>query len=283
MRLNFMIFWLAAACCGCTVSQQQLMQNAEYIAAQGSLQRTEIEAGPFRIVVFARLSTLDQSVRFYLEGDGKAWVTRQRISLNPTPHDPVALRLAAADTTANVVYIARPCQFTFPHRDSCNPHDWTDQRYSLRIVAALNEVVEYFITATEARQVELIGFSGGGALAILIAAQRDDVAAIRTVAANLDIEMFTSIHRTSPLTGSLNPSDFARQVADIPQLHLVGGRDTVIPLVIAERFRQHLPHRRCISLRTIAAATHQSGWVENWSALSAMPVSCTPHDGLASH
>jgi pimeloyl-ACP methyl ester carboxylesterase len=277
MRLGFMVLLAIAACCGCAVPQQQLLQNAEHIAAQGGLQRSHIDAGPFRLTAFARLSAPHQPVRFYLEGDGKAWVTRRRVSLDPTPHDPVALRLAATDTAANVVYLARPCQFVSePDFRTCNPHDWTDQRYAPRIVAAMNEAVEYFKTATAAEQVELAGFSGGGALAVLIAARRDDVVAIRTVAANLDIEAFVSIHRISPLTGSLNPSDFAHAVADIPQLHLVGEHDSVVPLAIAERFQQHLPHRRCVSIRTIQAATHQSGWAENWPALAALPSDCTP-------
>lgn len=275
MRLGFMVLWITAVCCGCTVSQPQLLQNAENIAAQGGLQRTAIEAGPFTITAFARLSAPYLPVRFYLEGDGKAWVTRHRVSLNPTPHDPVALRLAATDPAANVVYIARPCQFVSESQfDSCNPHDWTDQRYSPRIVAALNEALGQFMAAAKAGQMELVGFSGGGALAVLIAAQRDDVTAIRTVAANLDIEAFTSVHHTSPLAGSLNPSDFAHEVADIPQLHLVGERDPVIPLRIAERFRQRLPHQRCISIQTAAAATHQSGWVENWAAMLDRPATC---------
>ena len=47
----------------------------------------------------------------YVEGDGLACLDARTPSSDPTPADPVALRLAAADPGAAVLYIGRPCQF----------------------------------------------------------------------------------------------------------------------------------------------------------------------------
>jgi pimeloyl-ACP methyl ester carboxylesterase len=268
---------LMAACCGCVVPQGDLRLNAGLIAAQGQLLPMMLDAGPFRLAAYARLSSPGLPLRVYIEGDGRAWITRRQVSLDPTPRDPVALRLAAADPTANVVWLARPCQFVSGvDWRSCNPHDWTDQRYAPRIVEAMDLAVESLRAAAATEQVELIGFSGGGALAVLIAARRSDVATIRTVAGNLDIEAFATIHRISPLNGSLNPRDAAVSLAETPQLHLVGAEDSVVSPVLVESYQAQLPHRRCSRSRLIEGAAHQSGWAERWAALLAWAPVCQP-------
>ena len=50
-------------------------------------------------------------VHVYIEGDGYAWATTTDPSDDPTPINPLALRLAAVDDAPNVLYLARPCQF----------------------------------------------------------------------------------------------------------------------------------------------------------------------------
>lgn len=51
-------------------------------------------------------------LRVYIEGDGHAWQSRTRPSADPTPHNPVGLRLALADPSpAPLLYLARPCQY----------------------------------------------------------------------------------------------------------------------------------------------------------------------------
>jgi pimeloyl-ACP methyl ester carboxylesterase len=52
----------------------------------------------------------------------------------------------------------------------------------------------------------LVGYSGGGTIAVLLAARRSDVAEVITVAANLDVGYWTQRDGLSPLTGSLDPA-----------------------------------------------------------------------------
>ena len=83
----------------------------------------------------------------------------------------------------------------------------------------------------------MIGFSGGGAVAILVSAQRRDVTGIRTVAGNLNHKVWTTYHNVNPLKGSLNAVDVANKVSDIPQIHYVGDLDRNIGLRLAESFK----------------------------------------------
>ena len=52
----------------------------------------------------------------------------------------------------------------------------------------------------------LIGYSGGGVLAMLLAEQFPATQAVVTVAGNLDTDAWAIEHGYSPLRGSLNPA-----------------------------------------------------------------------------
>ena len=51
-------------------------------------------------------------VNIYIEGDGRAWLNKNRPSLDPTPKNSLALKLAEIDPAPNVIYLARPCQYS---------------------------------------------------------------------------------------------------------------------------------------------------------------------------
>jgi pimeloyl-ACP methyl ester carboxylesterase len=78
-----------------------------------------------------------------------------------------------------------------------------------------------------ARRVRLVGGSGGGVLAALVAGRRGDVAGLVTVAAPLDLAAWTQSQGLSPLTPSLNPAD-SPAMPDVPQAHLFGRYDPVV-------------------------------------------------------
>ena len=73
------------------------------------------------------------------------------------------------------------------------------------------------------RSVVLIGYSGGGVLAVLIAPQVPGSAVV-TIAANLDVEAWARWHQYTPLSGSLNPATQPPLDA-LHEWHLVGDRD----------------------------------------------------------
>jgi hypothetical protein len=220
-----------ASSTGCAVLDSGARDVAFAAAASSGLQHEDISAGRFRLASWHRGLRGVRQITVYLEGDGHAWISRRRLSDDPTPRDPLALRLAAKDPGNAVLYLARPCQFgSVPLEPACDPRFWSSHRYGPQVLAALNAALDWARTrvASNTRvRLGLIGYSGGGALAALLAQRRDDVAWLLTVAANLDIHAWTWHHGLSALSGSVDPILRADRLRGLPQEHLVGNRDTL--------------------------------------------------------
>jgi pimeloyl-ACP methyl ester carboxylesterase len=87
-----------------------------------------------------------------------------------------------------------------------------------------------------ASQIWLLGHSGGGALAMLLAGQVPQVSRVITVAGNLDTEAWTRHHGYTPLFSSINPADSPPLRSEVLQWHLLGGKDTVVPPQLVRPF-----------------------------------------------
>ena len=74
------------------------------------------------------------------------------------------------------------------------------------------------------RSIVLIGHSGGGTLAVLLAPRIEDVSGVVSIAANLDIDAWADHHNYDRLTGSLNPNSQPTDSA-IPHEQMAGLRD----------------------------------------------------------
>ena len=111
----------------------------------------------------------------------------------------------------------------------------------------------------------LVGYSGGGTLAALLATRRQDVSRLVTVAGLLDHAAWTQALRISPLTGSLNPADEWAQLRQIPQVHYVGGKDRQTgKLALRPALEHPSPQVRVIELPDF---DHNCCWAEAWSRL----------------
>ncbi|WP_163316161.1 alpha/beta hydrolase [Crenobacter caeni] len=205
-----------------------------------------------------------QTLVVYVEGDGRAYASRDIVSADPTPLRPLALQLALADGRPNVAYLARPCQYGGAAVPPCAPRYWTSHRFSPEVVARLSQALDAMKADTGAAAFELIGYSGGGALAVLLAAHRADVVALQTVAGNLDHAAWSAWHGVTPLSGSFNAADVLPKIANLPQVHWVGRDDRVVPAELTRALlaRQDLAGR----LREVDAG-HADGWRERWPAL----------------
>ncbi len=220
--------------------------HADAIATPAGLSRETIPTKQgFALTSYGRITRATEPIDVYIEGDGFAWVSRTEPSLDPSPHDATGLALAAADPAPNVVYLARPCQFTpMDQSPRCAIPYWTSRRFAPDVIAAMDEAIDHVVARVPGQQINLVGYSGGGAVAVLIAARRHDVASLRTVAGNLDTEYVNRIHDVSAMPQSLNPVDVARQIAGIPQIHFSGEDDSVVPIAVPQRFVD-LAHTRC--------------------------------------
>jgi pimeloyl-ACP methyl ester carboxylesterase len=234
------------------------------------MQPVPLAANGLAVRGWLRAEAPGTTLAVYLEGDGRAWVTRSRLAMDPTPEEPIALRLAAADPAPNVLYLARPCQFlSGAERHGCAPSLWSEARYGSAVLDAVDRAVTRARDAIGARSLELIGYSGGGAVAALLAERRRDVALLVTVAGNLDTEAWTRLHGVSPLSLSANPADGAAALAALPQLHLAGGRDEVVPPAILRSFMAHLPAGAPARLEIVAEFDHECCWGARWPSLVA--------------
>ncbi|MBL8637910.1 MAG: alpha/beta hydrolase [Alphaproteobacteria bacterium] len=253
-------------------------ESAANIALRAHMTKQEFVASPYVLTGWTKLTSPHTSVNVYIEGDGLAWLSKSEPSGNPTPKNPVALTLAAQDPSPNVVYLARPCQYTPFDRlgNHCQTLDWTSHRFSSATVDSYQQVLDQIKEEVGSNGFNLIGYSGGGNIAGLLASRRQDILSLRTVAGNVDNNAFTKFHGVSSMPESLNMADVVEQIATIPQIHFVGEKDPIIPKSLAEGLKQKAPLQNCIQIQVVKDNTHMDGWEENWSRLLNIPFVCSP-------
>jgi hypothetical protein len=256
---------LLAACSSTDVRRERVTQ----VVTQASWRAQDIDAGYFVLRSYVPVweATTD-TLTVYIEGDGQAWLTESQASNDPTPRDALALELAISQPVSRAVYLARPCQFvTGAARQNCRPTYWTDRRFAPEVVASMDAAISQLKMQQQARRLRLVGYSGGGAIAALVAARRPDVERLITVAGNLDHVAWTGLHHLSPLTGSLNPADFWQALGGVEQVHFLGGDDRIMPEQVAASYRQKFPVDAPISLVPLKGFDHRCCWLKAWPEL----------------
>ena len=245
------------------------LETAEGLARQRQWVSAIVATPRFDLFTYApRTFVPSQPLVVYVEGDGYAFISETQVSDDPTPRDPVGLELAVADPRPNVVYLARPCQYVSgPHRRNCAPAYWTLARFSEQVVSAVDAAVGHYVRASGARRVDYVGYSGGGAVAALVAARRPDSASLVTVGGVLDHATWTSLDGMTPLYYSLNPADYADRLAGLPQVLFVGGDDTVVPEVVARAYAARFPAGRRPTIIVVPGYDHDCCWRDHWPEL----------------
>lgn len=253
---------LATACllAACATPAERFDARASALG----LQATRLPGDGFRHRAYvADAQSGSTTLHVYVEHDGTPWIDLDRVSDDPTPRNPFALELMARDSGPRL-FLGRPCHHA-PREDAgCDPSLWTHGRYSSTVVASMVAALRSFLSVHPYRHVVLVGYSGGGTLAWLMAAQIPETTRVVTVAANLDIDAWVRLHGYSPLSGSLNPALAPALPPTIDQLHYAGGRDAnVTPSVVASFARRH-PEARVVE---IAEFDHRCCWIERWPEL----------------
>lgn len=203
-----------------------------------------------------------QALHIYLTGDGVPFVSPDRVALDPTPRKPLVLELMKADPAPSLM-LGRPCYHVDRDNPDCRPELWTTHRYAPQVVRSLVSAVNHM---SGDRQVVLIGYSGGGTLAMLMAPKITNVTAVITVAANLDTRAWAAHHGYTPLVGSLNPADTLDQTNNIAQYHFVGGSDDNVPAALTGALEPQLPSA---SIRIVEEFGHTCCWRQSWPVLLA--------------
>lgn len=232
-------------------------------ASAASMHYQEISTGSFVLATYARIRDTNQPVTIYVEGDSRGWLPSTEPGHDATPDGGLGLRLATLDPSANVVYIAQPCQFD-SSLPVCAEFAKADTRYAEQIMAAMNRAIDHFVVVFPHPHINLVGYSGGGAVAAVLAARRHDVATLRTIAGNLDPEGNGRYHAADPQEDFVDPIDYASRLYALPQEHLVGDKDDVVPPFLTENFIKAIGTSYCVRVIHIPEATHKTGWEQAW-------------------
>ena len=227
---------------------------------------------------YLRIRPSDDALRartltIYIEGDGASWLFKTIPPRNPTPDQSLVVALAALDPDPYVLYLARPCQFIDVQTiKECDESLWTDGRFSSQVIAMSNQAIDRALRNVPTVRLNLVGHSGGGTLATLIAAQRRDVNCLVTMASPLDITAWARALLIAPLTRSQNPAEPNANLKQIRQTHYLGENDRIVTKESIGRYRNFPPQTEFI---TISGFDHRKFWVEHWPMLQQQ--SCLNH------
>jgi len=237
--------------------------------ATGNLQPAVLPAINFPIQSMIPAAGSYKHMRVYIEGDGHAWATSSRPSTDPTPHTSIMLRFAAEDWNP-AAYLARPCQFVTSK--ACNTDVWTHSRFDRPEIDSMNSALSLLKSRFEVESFELVGHSGGGEVALVLAGMRSDVDQVQTIAGNIDPIFWSNLHQLTPLKAPITPLQYKDRLQEIPQRHIVGMRDQVVPPSVAAAFSAQL-EGKCLEIVAVDAS-HSDGYATIWRRFSSTSLLC---------
>ena len=237
-------------------------QSVENWGKERQFLAISLHAGAFDLLALERIRGNSDVLAIYIEGDGSAWRTPYHPPRDPTPEKPVALSLAAVDPSPAVVYLGRPCQY-LDKQDlaNCSPVWWTTQRFSTDVLAAYEHALDTLKAQSGATKLRLVGYSGGGVIATLLAMRRRDVASLITVASPLALGEWTRLQGISALSDSLDPLLETGRLP--PATHWAGTGDVIVPVSVVEKFAQS----KGGTVRSAKDYDHDCCWLHAWKQL----------------
>lgn len=251
----FILLTLTTQFTGCANPAQRLASRANELGYR----RLVIQGDGLSHVVYVKdgRGVTNKTLHVYLEGDGSPWIRRRVPASDPTPHNPLMLELMALDAAPSL-YLGRPCYHGM-RSVACTPDMWTDKRYSEAVVASMSAALNG--VSADYQSLVLLGHSGGGTLAMLLAERQPKVTAVVTVAANLDTEGWAAMHKQQPLNGSLNPATRSPLRQSVRQMHYAGAEDDNVP---PQLVREAIAQQPGAKFKVYTKQNHSCCWREVW-------------------
>ena len=160
--------------------------------------------------------------------------------------------------------LGRPCYYGLNHSPECHNKYWTSHRYSKEVVDSMASVLNTWLTRHQFNDVVLIGYSGGGSIAMLMADKIKNLMKVVTVSANLNVTAWSQFHGYSALKESLNPADEIKLDEQIEQFHFAGQNDDIVPAFIINEYADSQKNAKYYEL---AETDHSCCWEDEWPAI----------------
>jgi hypothetical protein len=258
------IFALLAGCAG--------PDPLDKLAGEHQLVRGVLQSGEFTLATLSKkLPAQLPELRVYIGSDGQPW-QRQVPGVDPTGRHSLAAELMVQDPQP-ALYLGRPCYHTGAGNPPCESSLWTSGRYSQTVINTMAVALQEIIQTRGVKQLTLVGYSGGGVVALLAATRLERALfatplklRVYTVASNLDIEAWSEFHQHLPLVDSLNPVQDVPSTSGFRQIHLVGRADRVVP---ANTIQRYLRTHRQATVWYFDDFNHVCCWAQQWPELLA--------------
>ncbi len=256
MRRLFIVIILISLV-ACATPAQRFNQHALDLGFKSE----KVDSAQFQHRVFLSKNISDGEIlHVYLDGDGTPWERNRWIADDPSARNPLILNLMNQDKMPSIL-LGRPCYYGFNQAMECDSKYWTSHRYSKQVIDSMAHALNKWLGAHNFKEIVLIGYSGGGTIAILMAGKINNISTVVTVAANLDVARWSEFHGYSALKDSLNPTGQVALDVSIKQIHFAGKDDEVVPLFIIKEYADSQKNAKFFEM---AGKDHVCCWQEGW-------------------
>ena len=213
--------------------------------APEGFEERQIQTEHFSLAVWVK-DTIQQGqpFRLYIEGDG-----------DPNPKYQIAKYFASIDDTPNVIYTARPCQWSKDKICKTRPNIYGIDRFHPDLIQEMQELTEYLIKKYHAPSIELIGYDSGAVIALELAAKLP-VSRVITIAGITDTSAYALYNGIRLPDDAVNPSEHLSVLSTIPQIHYVGADDDITPRRLVERFVSKMYNSKSAMVKVVSDTDH---------------------------
>ncbi len=255
-------------------------QTAHQLARPAFMVERTVNAGQFQLQAWERMHQRQASATIYIEGDTALPVDPEKqkpsfLEDDATRDNPVGLHLATRDLSKNVAYLARPCQYVkMPEEKGCDPKYWQQDRFAPEVIAAYSTALDNIAARWDITSFHIVGYGGGANIAAVLAATRNDIKTLRTVAGDLNPKFVDNVNIPNVSENAVLATNYSARLAKVPQHHFVGAADTIVTPGTYHSYRQAIGLSDCMHYSLIQDADHTRGWVEKWPQLRAVEPQC---------